>query len=89
MTSRVEVVKPLVCKAGFSREVAEVVVLNLGRSAARLYQGKWSRFLHLCRGRNISPCKANILQIAEFFVYLPWDLKLSVPSVRAVELPIG
>ena len=41
------------------KEVVVVIATNLRRSTACLYQGKWSRFLHWCCGRNIAPCKAT------------------------------
>ena len=67
-SSRVEVTKHLVRKAGFSREVVEVVALDLSGSAAALYQGVWFRFFHWCGGRSISPWKATVQQTAEFSV---------------------
>ena len=82
-TSCVEVVKQHVCKSGFSKEVAKVVTLDLGRSTAcnYFYQGKWFRFLRWCHGGNISPCKTTVPQIVEFS-YLWRELKLSFPAVK-------
>ena len=48
-----EVSKRLVCKAGFSNKVVEVIFSDLRRSTACLYLGNWSRFLHCRCGRNI------------------------------------
>ena len=63
MPTCLETMKQLVCKAGFSKEVADVVT-------ACLYQGKWSRFLHWCHERNGASCKATAQQLEEFFMYL-------------------
>ena len=38
-----------------------------------------------CHGRNISPCKATVLQVAEFFLCLQRELKLMVPAVKAFQ----
>ena len=70
------------CKAGFSNEVTEVASTDLRKSTACLYQGKCSRFLHWCHGRNIAPCKATIQQLAEFFLYLYRELKLTVSTIK-------
>ena len=70
----------LVQKAGFSRAVAKVTAADLGYSITALNQSKWSRF-HWCCGQNLSPWKASIQQIVEFFLYLHHDLKLSVLMV--------
>ena len=82
LTSHMEVVKQVVHKTGFLKEVAEGITLNFWRSIACLYQEKWSRFLHWCHGRNISPGMANVLQIAEFFFVSAGGVKLSVPVVK-------
>ena len=39
MVSHVEVIKSRVCKAGFSREVVEVVALDFRGSTAAFFQG--------------------------------------------------
>ena len=64
-TSHVEVVKQLIGKASFFKEIAVVVSLELWRSTAYLLQGKWFRYLHWCYGQNISPCKGTILQMGQ------------------------
>ena len=66
----------------FSKEAAEVVISYLRRSTACIYHGKWLGFLHLCRGRNISTCRATVLQMVEFFMYLQKELKLLVPAFK-------
>ena len=58
LPSLLKVIKWFMCKGGFSKKVAEVVTLDLRRSTGCLYQGKCSRFLHWCHGRNRSPYKA-------------------------------
>ena len=61
MTSHVEFVKLLGHKAGLLKEVVEAIANDLRRSTACPHQGKWSRFLHWCRGWKISPSKATVL----------------------------
>ena len=46
-----------------------------------LYQGKWSIFLQLCHGRNISPCKITVQLIAEF-LFLLLEFKLTVSTIK-------
>ena len=46
VASCVEIIKLLIHKAGFSREVAKVIPLDLRGSTAAFYWRKWSRFLH-------------------------------------------
>ena len=74
-----EDVRWLVCKAGFLKEVAEVISSEWRRCTGCLYQRKWSRFLHWHHGRNISPCRVTF---PEFFLYLQNELKLLVPGVK-------
>ena len=81
-TSRIEVIRCLLRKGGFLREVVEVVALNLRDSKVGFYLGRWSRFLHWSCGQSISPLKATILQIAEDFLYLKGELKLLVPALK-------
>ena len=78
----VEIMKHLVRKAGFSKEVEKLIALDLRGSTTALYRGKWSRFLHWCCGRNLSPCKATVLQMVEFFFYLQRKRNLSVPAAK-------
>ena len=80
-TLLIDVIKHLIRKAGFFREVVEVTS-DLKGSTAALYQGKWSRFLIWCRGQNLSPRKVTITQIAKLFLYLWRELKFSVPAVK-------
>ena len=82
-SSRLETVKWLIRKVGFSEEVAEVTS-SLRKSAACIYQEKWTLFIHWCRGRNIASCKATLQQLAEFFQYLQKELKLSLSCWRDV-----
>ena len=77
-----ETVRQLVRKAGFSKEVADVISNDVRRSVTCLYLGKWSRFLYWCHEWNIDLCKATITQIADFLVYLCQKLKLSIPAIK-------
>ena len=56
-----------------------MVSLDLRGSTACRYQGKWSGFLSWCRGKNIAPCKATALQIAEFFLSL---CRVIIPAIK-------
>ena len=45
--------------------------------------GKWSEFLHwYCRG-NVTSCSDTFQQLAEFFLYLRKELKLTVPAIKS------
>ena len=83
LPSRAEVFQDIVKMTVFLRRVTEVVAKDLRGSTANLYQGKWLRFLYWCFGWNISPCKATVQQIVDFFLYLWGELKLSVPMVKS------
>ena len=65
---------------------ADIVALLVEESL--LYQGKRSIFLHWCHGRNIASYVNIVQQIAESFLYLPQELKLSVPGKRAIDMPL-
>ena len=62
--THLETIKRLIQKADFSKEVADSALSHLNRSMAYLYQGKWSRFFHWCRGRNIAPAVTRILSLS-------------------------
>ena len=64
------------------RHIADSVSTDLLKSKSFPHHGKWSRFLHCCRGRNIAPSKTSFQQLTVFFLYLWKDLKLSVLAVR-------
>ena len=85
VTSHIDIVKWLVRKAGFLKEVAKAVTLDLRRSAACLYRGKWCKFFRWCCRRYIYPCKAILPQMAELF-YLWRELKQLVPAVIGLKL---
>ena len=84
-----EVIKHLVRKVGFSGKVVEVVAADLRGSTAAIYQGKWSRFLYWCHGQNLSPCKATVHQVVEFFLNLRRELKLLVPAVKSYHVALN
>ena len=84
-----EVIKHLVRKVGFSGKVVEVVAADLRGSTAAIYQGKWSRFLYWCHGLNLSPCKATVHQVVEFFLNLRRELKLLVPAVKSYHVALN
>ena len=58
--------------------VADVVASGLGSTACPC-QWKWSRFLHWCHEWNVNSCSSADSGV---FLYLPWELKLSVPEVQ-------
>ena len=45
-------------------------------------QRKRSRFFHWCRGRNIVPCKATVQHMAQLFLYLWKELRLTVSGIK-------
>ena len=80
--SCMEAIKQLVCKAGFCEEVVKVFVTKVRKSTTHSCQGKWSRFLHWCCGRNIGPCKATVHQVGQFFLHVCKELRFSMPLVK-------
>ena len=64
---------------------ADIVALLVEENL--LYQRKSSIFLHWCHGRNIASYVNIVQQIAESFLYLHQELKLSVPGKRAIDMP--
>ena len=85
--SHLEVIPRLIRKAGFLRAVMIVIASDLRGSTAALYQGKWSRFLHWCRGWNLTPCKASVQHVAEFLTFLHHQVAVNqVFSLTGVDL---
>ena len=60
MPSHMEAIKQFVSKSGFCKEVAEVVATEVMKSTLYPYQGKWSKFLHCCLGRDIATCMTTV-----------------------------
>ena len=81
-SSRLEVIKRLNHKAGFSEVIAEAVALNLQDP-----QHVFTRESGVAEG--ISPCKATVLQLAEFFLYQQRELKPSVPVVKGYQVALN
>ena len=85
-SSCLNVIQWLIQKAGFSRQVADAASPHLERSTACLNQGKWSRFLHKCCGRNFAPRRVNFQWLTELFLYLRKELKLSALTIKGYRL---
>ena len=81
-SSHLEIIKRIVHKTGFSKEVGEVVATDLRRFTSFLYQQKWSRFVQWCHGRIMVPCEVTDKQIAEVFQYLLLELKLFIRAIK-------
>ena len=62
--------------------VVNVAASDLMCSTTALYQSKLSQFLHWCRRWDLAPYKASIQQIADLFLCLRHNLKLSVLAVK-------
>ena len=62
-----------------------VVMTSVRIFTTVLYQGKWSRFLQLVHGRNVSPCKATVQQEADFFSTFAGCGFVFIPVIEAVE----
>ena len=55
---------------------------TFGSPKSFLHQGKWSRFLRCCCGRNIASCKTTFQELPAFFLYIQKDLKLFVLAIK-------
>ena len=80
--THLETIKQLVCKAGFHKKVAEVIAMELRRSAACVYQGKRPRFpqvlwkdYYFMQGH----CSADRRVL---YIYLSKELRLLVPAIK-------
>ena len=82
MPSCMAATKRLIQKACFCEDVLEVIAADARKTTTYLYQGRWSRILYFWFGRNISPCKATVHQIAQFFLYFLKELRFSVPAIK-------
>ena len=79
---RVETVKQLLRKSGFSRGAASDMSRCVRESTSNVYQSKWLAFGNWCRGRGVAPVSASVPLIVDFFRHLVRDKGLSVPAVR-------
>ena len=64
------------CKAGFSTNFAKRVAAHVRTSSLSHYPGNWSTFCYWHHGRNISPWKAAVQQVADYFVPLTEEMAL-------------
>ena len=84
LSSCLEVIQQYLRKPGFSAKAAGRTAVCLRKSSASLYQAKWSNFRHRCHDRSIDKCKAIILQIADFFIYLREEEEPNNPCSQGI-----
>ena len=58
------------------------MVKSVRQSTTGVYQAKWGIFADWCHQRRIDPVSATIPQVADFFIYLRDDKKLTVPTIK-------
>ena len=79
---RVEALKRLLRKSGFSRGAALKMSSCVRESTARLYQLQWLSFCGWCRGRGVPPIDATIPLIVDFLIHLRRDKGFSLSALK-------
>ncbi|XP_068246677.1 uncharacterized protein [Palaemon carinicauda] len=87
--SRVEVIKRLLRKEGFSDKTADRMSGYLRRSSCVVYQAKWTTFVKWCATQNLQPLDIAVHNIADFLVHLRDDLGVSIPAIKGVRAALG
>ena len=78
---RVAIIQRRIRQAGFSEKVANLAAAPQRRSSLRLYQSYYDKFSNWCNQADICPSTANVLDLAEFLVYLYEVQKLSPRTI--------
>ena len=78
--SHVDVIKQLIRKAGFTNKSVQCDIADVKKSTACLCQGRRPKFFHWCHVKTISPYKATIQQIAQFY-HMYINLNLTIPLI--------
>ncbi|XP_068222509.1 uncharacterized protein [Palaemon carinicauda] len=87
--TRVEVIKPLLRKEGFSEKTASRMSGYLRKSLCVVYQAKWATFVKWCATQNLRPLDASVHRIADLMVHLRDDLGVSIPAINEVRAALG
>ncbi|XP_068206329.1 uncharacterized protein [Palaemon carinicauda] len=87
--SRVEVIKRLLTREGFSTRAASQMTGCLRSSSRAIYQAKWLEFYKWCRKNDCKPIGASIPTIADYLVHIRLDRNMSVPSIKGVRAALG
>ncbi|XP_068201627.1 uncharacterized protein [Palaemon carinicauda] len=87
--SRVEVIKRLLRKEGFSDKTADRMSGYLRRSSCVVYQAKWTTFVKWCATQNLQPLDLAVHNIPDFLVHLRDDLGVSIPAIKGVRAALG
>ena len=86
---RVEALKRLLRKPGFSRGAALEMSSCVRESTARLYQSQWLSFCGWCRGRGVAPIDATIPLIVDFLIHLRRDKGFSLSALKGYRSAIN
>ena len=86
---RVEALKRLLRKSGFSRGAALKMSSCVRESTARLYQSQWLSFCGWCRGRGVAPIDATIPLIVDFLIHLRRDKGFSLSVLKGYRSAIN
>lgn len=68
--SRLENIKQQLIEEGFSQDAAVRMAKPQRDSTIAVYEGKWQHYRDWCDSRHINPFKANVPQLAEYFLFL-------------------
>ena len=81
-SSRLETLQCLFRARGFSRKAARLMSQPVRASSSRVYQAKWSVYCRWCESRGSDPCSTSVTDLADFFLFLWTNKRLSLPSIR-------
>lgn len=79
---RLQTVRRLIRKRGFSREASEAIAKPRRESSDNVYQAKWTQFRSWCRREGVSSSSTSIAQMADFLLFLHREKKLAVPTIK-------
>ena len=82
LPNRVETIKSLLRKAGFSRPSASAIAEPGRKSTTTLYQYRWSVFRDWCKSNGFSASRTKIHQLADFFLYLRETKGLGLSALK-------
>ena len=80
--SRVDVIERGIRARGFSKKAASCMARPNRKSTLTLYQAKWAQFCGWCRQRKTDPLSSTIPVIADFFIFLRENKKLSCSAIK-------
>jgi len=78
----VEIISGLNTERGFSEKVSQRISVPQRKSTSNVYDSKWKFFCQWCQSKKIDPATVSVPVLADFFVYLFEEKKLSIITIK-------